>query len=176
MIRGVTGQILPDDDHRQSGGGHILLCSGVDDAEFGQVHRPGEDVRGHIAHQGHIPRLGDILPLGAVNGIVGAVVEVAGLRVQLQLVLGGDIGVVPVPGVGGNIHRTVLFGLLHGDGGKIARDGVVRLPGAAHQVQRDHGELAGGASLEQKDPIAVGHLHQTAQLFLGLLKNLQKNL
>lgn len=59
---------------------------------------------------------------------------------------------------------------------EISRDGVVRLPGAAHQVQRDHGELAGGASLEQKDPIAVGHLHQTAQLFLGLLKNLQKNL
>ena len=34
----------------------------------------------------------------------------------------------------------------------------------------------GGAGLEQKDPIAVGHPHQAAQLFLGLLKNPQKDL
>ena len=172
----MAGQILPDDDHRQPGGGHVLLRAGVDDAEFGQVHRAGENVRGHITHQGHSARLRNVLPLGAVNGVIGAVVEVAGLRVQLQLLLGGDVGVVPVPGVGGDVHHAVLFGLLHGDGGEVACNGVIRLPGAAHQVQRDHGELAGGAGLEQKDPIAVGHPHQAAQLFLGLLKNPQKDL
>ncbi len=62
---------------------------------------------------------------------------------------------VPVPGVGGDVHHAVLFGLLHGDGGEVACNGVIRLPGAAHQVQRDHGELAGGAGLERQDPIAV---------------------
>ena len=123
----MAGQLLPDDDHGQAGGGHVLLGAGVDDAVLGHVHGAGEDVRGHVAHQGHAAGLGDILPLGAVDGVVGAVVEVAGLRVQLQLILAGDIGVVAVLGGGGQADLAVLLGLLVGDVGEVAGDGVVCL-------------------------------------------------
>ena len=76
------------------------------------------------------PGLGDVLPLGAVDGVVGAVVEVAGLGIQLQLVLGGDIGVVLVGGGGGQVDLAVLLGLLIGDVGEVAGDSVVGLAGA----------------------------------------------
>ena len=172
----MAGQILPDNDHRQTGGGHVLLGAGVDDAELGHVHRAGENVRGHIAHQRHAARLGDVLPLGAVDGVVGTVVEVAGIGGQLELLLGGDIAVVAVAGVSGDIHGAVLGGLLGGDAGEVAGDRVVSFAVGAHQVQRNHGELAGSAGLQKQDLIAVGHIHQAAQLLLGLVKNLLKDL
>src|SRR5699024_3433351 len=99
----VAGQLLPDDHHSQAGGGHVLLGAGEDDAILAHVHRAGENIGGHVAHDGHAVRLGDIGPLGAVDGVVGAVVEVAGLGIQLQLLLGGNIGVVPVGGGGGQV-------------------------------------------------------------------------
>ena len=172
----MAGQILPDDDHGQAGGGHVLLGAGVDDAELGDVHGAGEDVRGHVAHQGDAAGFGDILPLGTVDGVVGAVIEVAGLRVQLQLVLAGDIGVVAVLGGGGQADLAVLLGLLVGQVGEVAGDGVVCPARLADQVQGDHGELAGGAGLEKQDLIVVRHLHQAAELGLGLLKDLNEHL
>ena len=60
-------------------------------------------VGGHVAHDGHAPGFWHILPLSAVDGVVGAVVEIAGLRVQLQLILGGDVGVVFVLAGGGQV-------------------------------------------------------------------------
>ena len=85
----LAGQVLPDDDNGQAGGGQVLLGAGEDQAELAHIHRAGEDVRGHVAGQGHGAGLGDVLPLGALNGVVGAVVEIGGIGVQLQLLLGG---------------------------------------------------------------------------------------
>ena len=83
---------------------------------------------------------------------------------------------VAVAGGGGDVHGAVLGGLLVGDVGEVAGDGVVGLAVGAHQVQGNHGELAGGAGLQKQDLIAVGHIHQAAQLVLGLVKNLLKDL
>ena len=83
---------------------------------------------------------------------------------------------VPVAGVGGDVHGAVFLGLFGGNGGEVAGDGVIRLAGAAHQVQGDHGELAGGPGLEEQDLVLVGHIHQPAQLLLGLRKDLHENL
>ena len=172
----MAGQILPNDDHRQAGGGHVLLRAGEDDAVFAYIHRAGENVRGHVAYNGDGPGVGDVLPLGAVDGVVGTVVEVAGVGGQLELLLSGDIAVVAVAGISGDIHGAVLGGLLGGDAGEVAGDRVVSLAVGAHQVQRDHGELAGSTGLQKQDLIAVGHIHQAAQLLLGLVKNLLKDL
>ena len=71
---------------------------------------------------------------------------------------------------------AVLFGLLAGDGGKVAGDGVVRLAGLADQVQGNHGELTGGAGLEEEDLIVVGHVHEPAELKLGVVEDLLEGL
>ena len=84
----MPGQLLLDDHHRQAGRGHVLLRPGEDDAVLGHVHRAGEDVGGHVAHDGHAARLGYILPLGAVDGVVRADVEVIRVRTDVQLGLG----------------------------------------------------------------------------------------
>ena len=75
---------------------------------------------------------------------------------------------------GGQVDLAVLFGLLISQIGEVAGDGVIRLSGLSDQVQRNHGELAGGTRLQKQDLIALRYIHQSAQLSLGLLKNLDK--
>ena len=168
----MAGQGLFDDDHRETRGSHILLGAGKDDPVLAHIHGTGEDIRGHVAHQGHIPGLGHILPLGAVDGIVGAVVEVAGFGVQLQLVLLGNIGVVFVPAVRGEANLAVLFGLLTGDAGEVSGDGVVRLSRPSHEVQGHHGELARGPALQKQHLVVVGHAEQPDEIGLGIVEDL----
>ena len=81
-----------------------------------------------------------------------------------------------VGGGGGQADLTVLLGLLIGNVGEVAGDGVVGLTGPADQVQGHHGELAGGAALEEENLVVVGHLEQLAEARLGVLKDLQENL
>ena len=83
---------------------------------------------------------------------------------------------VLVGGGGGQADLAVLLGLLVGDIGEVAGDGVVRLTGLANQVQGHHGELARCATLKEEDLIVVGHLEQLAEAGLGVLKDLQENL
>ena len=172
----MPGQLLLDDHHRQAGRGHVLLRPGEDDAVLGHVHRAGEDVGGHVAHDGHAARLGDVLPLGAVDGVVGAVIEIAGLRVQLQLTLLGNVGVVFVGGGCGQMDLAVLLRLLVGDVGEVAGHGVVGLAGGPDEVQGRHGELGGGAALEEEDLVSLQHVEQGAQLGLGVVKDLLEHL
>ena len=172
----VAGQILPDDDHCQAGGSHVLLGAGVDDAVLGHIYGHGENVGGHVAHQRYIAGLGDIAPLGAVDGVVGAVVEVAGLGVQLQLVLGRDVGVVAILRGGGQVDLAELASLLIGQVGEITRHRIVGLSGFADEVEGNHRELAGGAGLKEQNLVSLRNTHNPAQLILGLLKNLKKDL
>ena len=97
----MARQILPDNGDGQPRRGQVLLGAAEDDAVLAHVHRAGQEVGGHIAHDGHVPGVGHVLPLGAVDGVIGTVVEVAGLGIQLELVLPGDVGVVLVLARGG---------------------------------------------------------------------------
>ena len=171
----MAGQLFLDDDHGEAGGGHVLLGAGVDDAELAHVHGTGEDVRGHIADQRH-GDLRDILPLGALDGVVGAIIEVGGLGVQLQLILAGDVDVLSVLGGGGDVDGAVLLGLLHGLVCEVTGDGVVGLAGLGHKVQGDHAELHGSAALEEEDLVALGDVHELAEFCLGLVEDLLENL
>ena len=172
----VASQVLADDDHGEAGGGHVLLGSGIEDAILGHVYGHGQNVGGHVAHQRHIAGFGDIVPLGAVDGVVGAVVEVAGLRVQLDLLLAGDVAVIPVGRGDSQVNLAVLLSLFISKVGEVSGDGIIRLSGLADEVEGDHGELSGRSGLEKQDLIPLRHIHQPAQLILGLLKNLHKDL
>ena len=151
------------------------MGAGVNQAVFGHIHRPGQNIRGHIAHQRDLAGLRDVLPLCSENSVVGAVVEIPGLRVQNQVLLAGDVGMVFVRRGGGNIHSPVLFGFFRGDFRKITGNGIVRLSALPHQVQGDHGELAGGPGLEEEELVPRRDGQNPAQLVLGLVKDLLEN-
>ena len=167
----VTGQSLVDDDDGQTGRRQVLLSACVDDAILGHIHHTAGNVRGHIAHQGHVTGFGDVLPLRAIDGVICAVIKVACLRIQLQFTLGGNIGVVPVGRGGGQIDLAVLLSFFVSDVGKVAGHRIVRFACLADQVHGDGGELGGSAALEEQDLIILRNIHQTAEPLLGLVKN-----
>ena len=81
-----------------------------------------------------------------------------------------------VLGGGGDVHRAVLLGLLHGQVGKVAGDGVVCLAGLADEIQGDHAKLHGAAALKEENLVPLGHTQEPAELFLGFVKNLEEHL
>ena len=172
----VASQVLPDDGDGQASGSQVLLGTGEDDAVLAHVHGTGQDVGGHVADQRHAVGLRDVLPLGALDGVVGAVIEVGGVGAQLQVALGGDIGVLAVLGGGGDVDLTVLLGFLHGEVCEVAGHSVVGLAGLADQVHGDHAKLHGAATLQEQDFIALRHVHQLAELGLGVVKDLLEDL
>ena len=161
---------LVHDHDRQPRGGHVLLRAGVDEAEARKLDRPREDVRGHVAHQ-RAGRLRVIVPLGAVDRVVGAVIKVFRVRRKGKLVLLRDAVVPGGRGVGSDAHRAVLLRLLGRAGGKAPRDGVVgRARG--EQVHPDRGELQRRAALQQQDLVALGHVQELPERGLGRVEDL----
>ena len=71
---------------------------------------------------------------------------------------------------------AVLFGLFIGDICKVAGDCVVGLTSFSDQVQGNHGKLAGSAALKEQDLVALGNIHETAELCLGIVEDLLKSL
>ena len=114
----------------------------------------------------------NVFPLGAVDGIVGAVVEVGGILGDHQIALLGDVGVILILGAGGDDHLTVLFRLFGSQVGEVAGHGIGRLARSADKVQGNGGKLSRGAALHKQDLMGVGHLQQPFQIRLGLVENL----
>ena len=81
-----------------------------------------------------------------------------------------------IGGGGGQVDLAVLLGLLVGDVGEVAGDGVVGLAGLADQVQGRHGELRGGAALEKQNLVSLRHVQQLAELGLSVVKDLLEHL
>ena len=71
---------------------------------------------------------------------------------------------------------AVLCGLLIGDICKVAGNGVIGLTGFPNEVQGNHGELGGCAALEEQNLVALGDIHQAAELCLGIVEDLLKSL
>ena len=173
----MAGQVFLDDGDGQACGSQVLLSAGVDDAVLAHVNGAGHNVGGHVADQGNPGgSLGDILPLGALDGVVGTIVQVGGVGVQGQLVLAGDIGPLAVLRGAGHVGLAVLLGFLVGVVCEVAGADIVGLAGAADQVHGDHCKLHGCAALEEEHLVALGHAHELAELLLGLVEDALVNL
>ena len=81
-------------------------------------------LRGHVADYRFAIRIGNMLPLGAVDAVIGAVVKIARLIAQTQL--RWNIAVPSVGAVAGDVNFSVLFGFLCRETGEVARHGIVR--------------------------------------------------
>ena len=115
--------------------------------------------------------LGHLGVTGAENGVVLADVDVAGLGVIVDGLHVGDIGEIPVLAAGGDAGRAELGGFLGGFLAEIAGHQVIRRAGG-HKIQRDHGELLGGAALEKADLVVVGDVQHPPHGGLGVRDDL----
>ena len=167
--RVAAQQILTHDHDRNTRGAHVLLRARVDHAVFGNVHRLRQDVGRHIRHQRHADRrLGVVLVLGAVDGVVGADVEVIRVRTDIQLSLRRHAVEIALLGGEGNVDVAELDGFLVGIIGEVAGDCIVRLAGL-HQVHRDGRELRRCAALQEQDLVILRNGEHAAHGRLGLL-------
>ena len=174
-IQVVPDQILPDDDHGHAGGAHVLLHAGPDQTVVGHVAGPGQEHGGLVGHQHVALGVGQLVPGGAVDGLVLADIDVVGVLGNVQVGAVGDVGEVLVGGGGNHLHLAVLLGLGNGLLGPCAGLHIAGLA-VLHQVHGHHGELQGAAALDKQDLVVIGDVHQLAQVGLGLVGDLLEHL
>ena len=165
---GLAEQVVSNDDDGQAGGADVLLGSGIDDSEAGDLDGAREDGGGHVRDQGLVADLRDIGELHTLDGLVGGVVDIVRVRTELELILGRGSAEAALLGVGRDVDRAVALGLFDGLLGPGAGVEVVRPCAAAQQVHRHHGELGRGPALEEQDLVVVRDLQELAQVGLGL--------
>ena len=153
----VPGERAVDDHDRQPRGGHVLLCPGIDDAEFRHVHRVREDLRGHITHDRHAAGLRHILPRRTEDRVVGAVIKILCLRRERKLLLRRDAVKAGSLARCRDVHAAVFSRFLRGDIGKVAGHGVIGRVALGGQIERDHRKLERRAALQKQDLVRVRH-------------------
>mmetsp|Transcript_16646 Transcript_16646/g.22915 ORF Transcript_16646/g.22915 Transcript_16646/m.22915 type:complete len:386 (-) Transcript_16646:77-1234(-) len=166
----AAGKIIADDAHGDARGADVLLQPGVDVGVLAHLDGLGAEVGGHVGHQGHIADLRRVLPLHAVHGLVGAVVDVRGCGVQLPGARVRDGRVLGRLGVAGALADAVLGRLLHGLVAPDPGDQVVDLGlRRAGHVQRHGRELQRRSALHENGLVLGGHVEDLAEVGLGLV-------
>ena len=165
----MAEQVLARDEDDHARGGDVLLRAGVDDAELADVIDLREDVGGHVGDQRHAVRLRDVVPAGAVDGVVGGDVDVFGVRGEGVI---RDIAVAVLAGGAGDHDLAILLRLDERIVGEVAGIDVVGLA-AVHQVEGHGGEHRGRAALQEHDLVALRDAHDLAQVGHGLLEDVQ---
>ena len=171
----LPDQILPDDDNGHTGGAHVLLDTGPDQAVFADVAGAGEEHGGLVGHQNLALGVGQLVIGGTVNGLVFADVDVIGVVRDVQMGAVGNIGEVLVGGGGNDLHLTVPFGLGNGLFAPCAGFDVAGYA-VFHQVHGHHGELHRAAALNKQNLIVFGNVHQRPHIGFRLRKNVLKHL
>ena len=171
----VTDQILTDDDHGHAGGPHVLLHASPDQAVVRDVAGAGEEHGGLVGHQHMALGVGQLVPSGAVDGLVFADVDIIAVVGDVQIAAIGDVGEVLILGGGDDVHLAEFLGLGNGLLGPCAGFHIAGLT-VLHEVHGHHGELHGAAALNEQDLVVVRDVHQLAQVGLGLVGDLLEHL
>ena len=162
----MPGERAVDDHDRQPRGGHILLCPGIDDAEFRHVHRMREDLRGHIAHDRHAAGLRHIFPRRAENRIIRAVIKILCLRRERKLLLRRDAVKAGSLARCRDVHAAVLLRFLCGNARKITSHRVIGGIALGGQIERDHRKLERRAALQKQYLMRIRHRERFFELCL----------
>ena len=112
LRRGCGEEFLLCDVQHNARRTEVLLHARIDEVIGGEIPRAREDVGGHIGKERDAARLGRVVVLGAVDGVVEAEVEVGGMRENVEFVLTRDADVVLLLGRGGDGADAEFYGLL----------------------------------------------------------------
>mmetsp|Transcript_14066 Transcript_14066/g.44188 ORF Transcript_14066/g.44188 Transcript_14066/m.44188 type:complete len:281 (-) Transcript_14066:42-884(-) len=170
----AAGVLRADEANRDSRRAQVLLKACVDVGVLADVDRLGAEVGGHVRNERHGADVRRIAPLHAVHRLVGAVVDVRGLRVQLPSGLVGDAGELRGLGVARSLARAVLCGLLVRLLAPLPSDEVVRLRLRAEHVEGHRRELQRRAALREDHLVVGGHAQDVPQVLLRLAGDLHE--
>ena len=119
--------------------------------------------------------VGQLVPGGAVDGLVLADVDVIGVLGNVQIGAVGDVGEILVGGGGDDLYLAILLGLGNRLLGPRAGLHIARLA-VLHQVHGDHGELHRAAALNEQHLVVVGNVHQLTQIGFRIRRDLLEHL
>ncbi len=124
-----------------------------------------------VRHQRHLAGLRHPVELHTLDGLVGGVVEVGGVRIELPAAALRNMVELAFRRLGGGIALGVARHFLDRLGAPGTGDDVVGGSLAAQQVHRHRRELAHGAALHEQHLVAGRHVEQLAQVLFGLGRN-----
>ena len=171
----LADEILTDDDDDHTGRTDVLLNACVDHTVIGDVAGLGEEHGGLVGNKDMTLGVGKLLPGHTVDGLILADIDVVGILGNVEIGAIGNVGVVLILAGGGDDDFADLLCLSDGLLGPCAGLNVNGLA-VLHEVHGDHGELEGGAALDEQDLVVVGNAHQVAQILLGFVNDLLKDL
>ena len=171
----VPDQILPNNDDGHTGRAYVFLDAGPDQAVFADVAGTGEEHGGLIRHQNLSLGIGQVMPCGAVDGLVFADINVVCIIGNIQIGAVGNVAEILVGGGGDHLYLTVALGF---GNGLFAPGAGFHIAGHAifHQIHGNHGKLHRAAALNEKNFIVFGNVHQRPQIGLGFCQNILKHL
>ena len=167
----LPDQIFPDDDNGHASGADVLLDAGPDQTVFADVAGAGEEQGGLVRHQNLALGIGQIVPGGAVDGLIFADVDVIGVVRDVQIGAVGEVGEVLIGGGGDDFDLAVPLGL---GNGLFAPGAGLHIAGHAvfHQVHGHHGKLHCTAALNEEHLIVIRNVHQRPQIGFCLRQDL----
>ena len=152
--------ILSHDDEGDARGSEVLLRAGVDQGVLVHVRDLAHDAGGHVGHQGSAA-VGQIVPLGAEDGVVLGDVDVVDVIPEILAGDLGDVGVARLFGGRDQADVAVFYRFFISLLGEVARHDVVCAT-LLQKIEGDRLELRGRAALEKEHFILVGDVHQLA--------------
>ena len=165
--RGKVEQVIAHDHERQARRTDVLLRAGEDHAIFRNVDLARQDVRRHVGHDRQIGRhVGRVRVFDAVDGLVGADVQIRGVVAQAPGVARRDTGEVLRLARGRDVHACKARRFL----GRLARPGAGvdevdhRVWAATGQVEGHDGVLPEPPTLLEQDLVIGRHVQQLAQI------------
>ena len=164
----VAEQVFADDNDGKSGRSHILLRSGVDNAELRNVNGLRHYAGRHIRNERNIAGVGNVRILRSVDRVVEADVDVG--RVFSEAVARGlrDIREVIRLACCRLDDVAVLLRFFVRLAGELSGDYVVGFAAYGQKVERNRRELRGRAALQKQDFVVVGNIHDLAEVRFGL--------
>ncbi len=138
-----------------TGRSQVLLDTGINQAELGEIQRTGQNIRGHICNQRHIASFRDVVVLSAIDGVVVANMEISSVIAEFDFILGRDVLEVYILAGGSGIATAKDFCFFVCLGGKAAGKDVVATLLSRSKVQSHHVKLHAGTALNEQNLIVI---------------------
>ena len=151
----MGGKVLAEDDDGHAGGAEIFLCAGKDEAKLLYFDGFRGDVGRHVGDQRHVAHFGQGGPLRAFDGVIGADVDVGGVRGKSHFVATGKTREFLRFRGGRDMVKDTFLQFTNGFGGPGAGMEDVNGLSREAEVHGGHGELHAAAALDEDDGVVV---------------------
>ena len=158
FLRRIGDEVVPDDDERNARRPEIFLRACKDEAESAHVQRLGQDARRDIGDERNTARIGNVIPVRALDRVVEADIRV--IVIARDFIDFRDIAKIAVFRRRGDIDGNVFFRFFDRFTRPHAGIDIDRFARTYAEIQRHHRKLSRTAALQKHDFVVVGHAHE----------------